>query len=191
MPSLAEHTGTTATTTHPDDLARRILCRPACRSCMARQSIHGMVVRETPAHEAVCPRHQRWLLGDEQYHLAELPEVRRANRQHRRLTRRFEDPALDRHYLTARDRLLSWFQTEAQSDLQQRWTGRIRILGEDPYGDPLRPSPARIELATYPEAVNLTALLASAHWREHPELPREVARRFQIAAEEPVPMNLA
>jgi hypothetical protein len=32
----------------------------------------------------------------------------------------------------------------------------LEVLGEDRYGDPLRPSPHRIELVTYPEAVKLT-----------------------------------
>ncbi|MER7050068.1 hypothetical protein [Streptomyces jumonjinensis] len=55
------------------------------------------------------------------------------------------------------------------------------MLGEDQFGDPHRPSDARIELATYPEAVALSGLFASAFWRDHPQLPTEAAQRLNIA----------
>lgn len=55
------------------------------------------------------------------------------------------------------------------------------MLGEDPLGDPNRPTEARIEVVTYPEAVVLTGLFASAYWRDHPQLPTEAARRLNIA----------
>lgn len=55
------------------------------------------------------------------------------------------------------------------------------MLGEDPFGDPHRPSDARVELATYPEAVVLTGLFASPYWRDHPQLPTEAAQRLNIA----------
>ncbi|WP_240044908.1 hypothetical protein [Streptomyces alboflavus] len=58
----------------------------------------------------------------------------------------------------------------------------LGILGEDPFGDPRRPSEVRIELATYPEAVVLTGLFASPHWRTHPQLPTEAAQRLNIAS---------
>jgi hypothetical protein len=35
---------------------------------------------------------------------------------------------------------------------------RLKLLGEDPYGDPHRPSPDRIELVIYPETITLIAL---------------------------------
>ncbi|TVL88448.1 hypothetical protein [Streptomyces sp. SAJ15] len=55
------------------------------------------------------------------------------------------------------------------------------MLGEDPFGDPHRPSDARIELATYPEAIVLTSLFASRYWQNHPQVPTEAAQRLNIA----------
>ena len=68
--------------------------------------------------------------------------------------------------------------------LRQRWKRRLDMLGEDQFGDPHRPSEARIELVTHPEAVVLTGLFASPHWRDHPQLPTEAARRFGIAPQQ-------
>ncbi|MFD7019148.1 hypothetical protein [Streptomyces sp. NPDC059928] len=74
------------------------------------------------------------------------------------------------------------FAGESTGDsLRQRWIRRLDTLGEDPFGDPDRPSEARIELVTYPEAVVLTGLFASAYRRDHPQLPIEAAQRLDIA----------
>ncbi|WP_406120364.1 TniQ family protein [Streptomyces canus] len=156
--------------------------RPACRLCMARHHIRGLVVRSTPPHQGVCHRHHRWLLGDEQHDLTRLPEVLRANRRHQRIVRRGTPPSTDLAYVDARDRALKWFASETGCPpLRQRWDRRLDVLGEDPFGDPYRPSDARIELVTYPEVVVLTGLFASPHWREHSHLPAEAARRLGIA----------
>ncbi|MFJ9845865.1 TniQ family protein [Kitasatospora sp. NPDC101155] len=156
--------------------------RPACQLCMARCHIRGLVVRNTPSHDCVCHQHHRWLLGDEQHGLAQLPEILRANRRHRRIVRRGTHASTALAYIDARDRLLKWFTADASTPaLQQRWHDRLQVLGEDPFGDPYRPSDARIELATYPEAVVLTELFVSPHWRDHPQLPAEAARRLDIS----------
>ncbi|BAC67975.1 hypothetical protein SAVERM_266 [Streptomyces avermitilis MA-4680 = NBRC 14893] len=115
--------------------AVEVLRRPACRRCMARRGFHGLVVRTIPPHEAVCLRHQRWLLGDEQYRLHALPELQQANRRHCRLVRRTRASILAREYAVARDCLRDWFQDGKPSALRQRWNKRIDQLGEDPYGD--------------------------------------------------------
>ncbi|MDQ0717544.1 beta-phosphoglucomutase-like phosphatase (HAD superfamily) [Streptomyces luteogriseus] len=155
---------------------------PACRLCMARRRIRGLVVRSTPHHEGVCHRHHRWLLGDKQLDLTQLPEVLRANLRHQRIIRRRTHPSTALAYIDARDRLTRWFNSESSDEsLRQRWNRRLEALGEDPFGDPHRPSEARIELATYPEAVVLTGLFASPHWRDHSRLPAEAARRLGIA----------
>ncbi|MFI9765075.1 TniQ family protein [Streptomyces sp. NPDC051963] len=80
--------------------------RPACRLCMARRHIRGLVVRSTPPQQGVCHRHRRWLLGDEQYDLTRLPEVLCANRPHQRLVRRGTLPSTDLAYIAAHDRAL-------------------------------------------------------------------------------------
>ncbi|SOD88005.1 TniQ family protein [Streptomyces sp. Ag109_G2-15] len=155
--------------------------RPACRLCMARRHIRGLVVRSTPHHEGVCHRHHRWLLGDEQHDLTRLPEVLRANLRHHRIVRRGTHPCTALAYIEARDRLTRWFTSESTGEsLRQRWNRRLDVLGEDPFGDPHRPSEARIELATYPEAIVLTGLFTSPHWRDHPQLPTEAAQRLDI-----------
>ncbi|MEU2739552.1 TniQ family protein [Streptomyces sp. NPDC007095] len=154
--------------------------RPACRLCMAWRRVHGLVVRSTPHHEGVC--HRRWLLGDEQHDLTRLPEVLRANLQHHRIVRRGTHPSTALAFVDARDRLTRWFTGERSGEpLRQRWNRRLEVLGEDPFGDPHRPSDARVELATYPEAVVLTGLFASAYWRDHPQLLAEAAQRLHIA----------
>ncbi|MFK0223755.1 hypothetical protein ACIQWN_36920 [Streptomyces vinaceus] len=160
--------------------------RPACRLCMARRHVHGLVVRSTPHHEGVCHRHSRWLLGEEQHDLTRLPEVLRANLQHHRIVRRGTHPFTALAFIDARDRLTRWFTRwftgeRSGEPLRQRWNRRLDVLGEDPFGDPHRPSDARIELVTYPEAVVLSSLLASAYWRDHPQLVAEAAQRLNIA----------
>ncbi|MFE9613868.1 TniQ family protein [Streptomyces sp. NPDC006012] len=156
--------------------------RPACRLCMARRHIHGLVVRSTPHHEGVCHRHHRWLLGDEQHDLTRLPEILRANLQHHRIVRRGAHPSTALAYIDARDRLTRWFTSESSGEaLRQRWNCRLHVLGEDPFGDPHRPSDARIELAIHPETIVLSGLLASPRWRDRPQLPAEAAQRLNIA----------
>ncbi|MCX4878211.1 hypothetical protein [Streptomyces sp. NBC_00847] len=54
-------------------------------------------------------------------------------------------------------------------------------MHEDQFGDPHRPPEARIDLVTHPEAVVLTGLFASPHWRDHPRLPTEAAHCPGIA----------
>ncbi|MEN1891200.1 hypothetical protein ACWDBO_55205 [Streptomyces mirabilis] len=91
-------------------------------------------------------------------------------------------PSTDMAYVDARDRALKWFASETGCPpLRQRWDRRLDGLGEDPFGDPYRPSDARIEPVTYPEVVVLTGLFASPHWREHSHLPAEAARGLGIA----------
>ncbi|WP_260174905.1 hypothetical protein [Streptomyces sp. PanSC19] len=147
--------------------------------------IRALVVRSTPHHEGVCHRHHRWLLGDEQHDLTRLPEVLRANLRHQRIIRRGAHPSTALSYIDARDRLTRWFNSESSDEpLQQRWNRRLDVLGEDPFGDPLRPSETRIELATYPEAVVLTGLFSAPCWRDQPQLSAEAARRLGIAPQQ-------
>ncbi|MGW7027120.1 TniQ family protein [Streptomyces xanthophaeus] len=157
--------------------------RPACRLCMARRGIHGLVVRSTPHHEGVCLRHQLWLHGGDQHHLDVLPEILRADLQHRRLVCRRKAPLIALDYLRARTITANWFRASEPLTLRQRWTRRLDAIAEDAYGDPHRPTEDRIELATYPETVALTGLFASPHWRERNDLHAEAARRLAIEAQ--------
>lgn len=156
--------------------------RPACRLCMARRGIHGLVVRSTPHHEGVCLRHQRWLHGGDQHPLDVLPEILHADLQHRRLVCRSTAPFIAVDYLRARTVTANWFRASEPPTLQQRWARRLDAIAEDAYGDPHRPTDDRIELATYPETVALTGLFASPHWRERYDLHAEAARRLAVDA---------
>lgn len=64
---------------------------------------------------------------------------------------------------------------DGPADLKPRWEHRLGLLGEDAYGDPHRPSPDRIELVTYPEAVTMTRLAFPASPR-HTDILAETPR---------------
>jgi hypothetical protein len=88
-------------------------------------------------------------------------------------------------YVDARDRALKWFASETGCPpLRQRWDRRLDGLGEDPFGDPYRPSDARIEPVTYPEVVVLTGLFASpALARAQPPARRSGAGAWHRSSE--------
>ncbi|MCK9928175.1 hypothetical protein MXD62_13490 [Frankia sp. Mgl5] len=150
--------------------------RLACRLCAARRGAHGVVLRRTADHECVCPTHRRWLNTGEQLGLTALPEVLQANKRHRRIPR-----GHDTDYLQAAQLTSGWyFQTDGPPELRHRWDRRLAALPTDPFGDPYRPSHARVELVAYPESVTLASLFASAHWQESDLLPAEAGRRLGI-----------
>ena len=130
--------------------------RPACRSCMATHGIASTVIQHTADHEDVCLRHHRWLAAPEQYPLDHLPDVLAANRRHRALARQ-AGQALADAYQNARTAVTAWFTAADHPELLNRWISRLETLPEDPFGHPGHPSPQRIALALYPEAVALTA----------------------------------
>lgn len=149
----------------------------ACQHCTASKGIPGIVIQHAASHELLCPRHQRWLHGPEQHALHALPEICTANRRHRRLHRRHDDTTLNTALTQARNLIRDWLDAADQPHLQKRWTQRLNQLRHDPAADPYRPSPYRIELATYPETVLLTGLLASPRWRTLP-MPHAEAQRL-------------
>ncbi len=158
--------------------------RPACRPCMAR---HGasLVIRSAPHSDCVCRRHQRWLHSLDQHDLSLLPEVLYANGRHRRLDRATSRIRVGRvAYLRAQHQIRTWFRAGSQPELSQRWHHRLAVLGEDPYGDPYRPSTERLDIAAYPETIVLTRLLSSPYWRARDDLPAEVGRRFGARLQE-------
>jgi hypothetical protein len=158
--------------------------RPACRPCMARHGT-GLVIRSTPYSECVCRQHRRWLHSLDQHHLNRLPEVLVANTRHRGLAHnRTRSLNSSRAYLDAQRHTQAWFHTASQPEPQQRWIQRLGILGEDPYGDPHRPTTERIEIVTYPETVVLTSLLVSPYWHQRDDLLAEAGRRLGIQVQE-------
>jgi hypothetical protein len=148
----------------------------ACQHCAASKGISGIVIQRAASHELLCLRHQRWLNGPEQHALHALPEICTANRRHRRLRRRHDDATLDTAITQARNLIRDWLDADDQPHLHQCWTQRLNQLRHDPAADPYRPSHDRIELATYPETVLLTELLASRPWRTVSLPPAEAGR---------------
>ncbi|GGT40718.1 TniQ family protein [Nonomuraea spiralis] len=133
----------------------------ACRCCTAKHGIRGLAIRRTLPHESVCLVHRRWLPSEEQFRLDALPAMLRANRRHRRMASRHDPLAFGLAYINISHQLRRWCETKAQPELQERWTQRLALLGEDPYGNPNLPSRQRAALVVYPEAVSLTGLLTN------------------------------
>lgn len=87
-----------------------------------------------------------------------LPEIPTANALHRRLARRHGTASATGQFLQAQAQTREWLADNGPADLKSSWKRRLGLLGEDPSGDPHRPSPDRIELVTYPETVTMTRL---------------------------------
>lgn len=139
----------------------RAMHAPACRLCAARRGILGLAIQHTYPHQRICQQHQRWRGQGPQRPLPTLlPEVLTANRRHRRLTRGPLPPlTASWHHGEAQQLTAAWLTDHTgPTELLHRWQHRLGLLEEDPYGDPHRPSPDRIELVTYPETVWLTYL---------------------------------
>ncbi len=131
----------------------------ACLLCAARHGIHGLAIIRVFPHERICRRHGRWHGGGTQRPLrARLPEILHANTRHWRLVRRQGVAAVTERFFQAQALTQRWLAGDGPAGLKSRWEHRLHLLGPDPYGDPHRPSPDRIELVTYPETVAMTGL---------------------------------
>jgi TniQ len=131
----------------------------ACLLCAARHGASGLAIIRVFPHERICARHGRWHGGGPQRPLRDLlPEIPHANALHRRLARRHGTAAVTGQYLQAQAQTRQWLAGDGPAELKSRWEHRLRLLGEDPYGDPHRPGADRTELVTYPEAVTMTRL---------------------------------
>lgn len=135
----------------------------ACLLCAARRGVHGLAIVRVFPHEQICRRHGRWHGAGTQRPLqARLPETLPANARHRRLVQRHGVMTVTDWFLQQQALTQQWLTGDGPANLKHRWEHRLDLLGEDPYGDPHRPSPDRIELVTYPETVTMTGL-AFAH----------------------------
>jgi hypothetical protein len=147
----------------------------ACLLCAARRGARGLAIIRAFPHERICGRHGRWHGGGPQRPLQErLPEILHANTLHRRLARRQGAAEATEHFLQAQVLTRQWLAGDGPADLKSRWEHRLGLLGEDPYGDPHRPAPDRIELVTYPETVTMTRLAFAR--------PGQPPEKFLIAA---------
>jgi hypothetical protein len=169
LPALPDHM--TPQPTGPAVLA----VGAACHRCMIRHGIRGLVVRRAFSHECVCLRHHCWLGGTRQHLLGDFPDILHANKRHRRVLRR-AGPATHLAYQHALAQVTDWFHA-GQPELRHRWTQRLNRMPTDPYADPHHPGMDIIEFACYPETVTMTGVLASPHWRQHPDRLSEALRR--------------
>lgn len=150
----------------------------ACLLCAARRGVYGLAIVRVFPHERICRRHGRWHGGGTQHPLrARLPEILHANARHRRLVRRQGAAAVTERFLQAQAQTRQWLAGNGPAELKSRWERRLGILGQDPYGDPHRPSPDRIELITYPETVAMTRLAFTR--------PGQPPEKFPVAAASP------
>jgi hypothetical protein len=134
---------------HPGRASRH---RPRLPALRARRGVRGLPIIRVFPHERICARHSRWQGGGPQRPLRELlPEIPHANALHRRLVRHHGATAVTERFLQAQAQTRQWLTGDGPADLKSRWDHRLGLLGEDPYGDPHRPSPDRIELVTYPK----------------------------------------
>jgi TniQ len=157
---------------------------PACLLCAASRGVHGLAIQRTYPHQRICAQHGRWRAGGDQRMLhRQLPETLHANQRHRRLLRRHGLLRLNRSYDQAQELTARWLTgRNSPPELQQAWKRRLEQLDEDPYGDPSRPSPDRIELATYPETVTITGLVASRPDQTPEAFLTEVSHRLPFDA---------
>jgi hypothetical protein len=130
------------------------------------------VIRVLPHHRYVCIRHRYWIgppdAGQRATHLdARLDDIVRAQRRHLRLRDRYGAAA-------AYDAVLTGFlicghlwgdEPTTAVDAWYQWTARAQLL--IPVGEEASEfSASRLFAATYPEAVNLAAVIASPTWRQ-------------------------
>jgi len=136
--------------------------RPACSACANARGITSLVTLRLAEHELVCRRHRRWLADTRQHRLDDLPEILEANRAHRGLARRHPPTVLDGAFREAAAETRSWFSADARPEHAQRWAHRLDALEHDPFATSRRPSPERVALVLYPEAVDLAAAYVAA-----------------------------
>ncbi len=157
------------------ELAGRVIAgsgrgRPACEHCArARTARHSTGIGTAfvwATHEQlVCHRHQRWL-GDgtadpgTQLSIRHCSDITRANRRHRNLIVRLGREHVRGIYAAATTIVRKWFRRG------DRYTSTSRrldtLLGDRDSCSFLEPHP---HAALYPNAVALTAILASPYWR--------------------------
>ncbi|NCL77129.1 MULTISPECIES: TniQ family protein [unclassified Rhodococcus (in: high G+C Gram-positive bacteria)] len=132
-----------------------------CRLCAARRNVFDTVIVYPDGHVNVCRRHRLWIGGSHtapQYDITPLPELRTAQRTHRRLARRHGTLAAEAAYRDATSIIRRWTDSGQHTSHRDR---RLRICFPD---RPERPGWPETEMADYPEVVALTALLISDTW---------------------------
>lgn len=135
--------------------------RPICHGCSARRGWQGLAIRRCHHHETICRRHRRWIARSREFDLRLLPWTHPAHLAHSRLVRRHGPSTVDRAFRDALHEIARQFNRFGRSPTQLTWHDRLETIGEDPYGNPFQPTSERLEIVTYPEAIELAASLAT------------------------------
>jgi TniQ len=136
---------------------------PPCRLCLLARGIALPVRCWKRPEDVICLRHRRWTgPGSEtgQPDLSAQPDILQAHKQHLRLVRRFGRDSVAFEFAVA-DHICRHWHEQHRHDT----AFRDRMLAF--HGPAWQASPASptVAAAIYPQAVALTRLLVSPHWR--------------------------
>lgn len=142
--------------------------RYACDHCAAQHAVtsRGSARPQlwTTHEDVVCLRHRRWLSAlhqDAQLDLAHLPDILKANRQHRRMIKTYGREQVRSATIDAAPICRGWNEPLWDNSPAYRRVQTFKDQGhETRFIDN-----ATITAATYPETVALTRLFASPYWR--------------------------
>jgi TniQ len=142
--------------------------RPACRRCAAAAGISPGAVQVWASHDTnVCLRHRIWI-GEgndhprQQVDLRPHPDIVRAQIRHRRLIRRCGRAGIHAAYTAA---CSTWFDLTQTGGYTRQRDRRINNHLSTQDNSTIDAPQAINHAATYPEAIALTAILASPYWR--------------------------
>lgn len=140
----------------PDFRTDRVIGR-LCRCCTARRSpTASLVILLMPAHQHLCPRHQRWTRSIHDIPLTNLPEVIQAQRRLDQLARHHRQ--IGRALTLAQKIVDEWSSSGMPIDLGNEWTHRLDRI-EMLAASKEIPADDRHHLAAFPEIVVLTNLI--------------------------------
>jgi hypothetical protein len=140
----------------PDPRADRVIGR-LCRCCTAQRSpTASLVILLTPAHQHLCPRHQRWTRSTRDIPLTNLPEVIQAQLRLDRLARHHRH--LGQALTLARKIVEEWSASGMPIDLGNEWTNRLDRIETHTASKEI-PAADRHHLAAFPDIVVLTNLI--------------------------------
>lgn len=138
--------------------------RPACPACTSRHR-GGRVTRYYPSYVHACPKHRIWLSGGPFHRghvldVSRTPAILAAHSKHRRLAHRRGPQPTQYAFTVAR----KFWNNLASNPARSGVIERIDILKPDA-GRLIALDDIEYLAASYPNVVNIAALLASPHWR--------------------------
>lgn len=135
-----------------------------CRLCAHSRQVTDWVRCWRRSEDVICHHHRRWTAGHdpEGLDLTGQPDILQANRQHRRLIRRFGRRTVYNAFTQAEEICNEWIERH-RFTTHADFGRRMRLfLGPGWRADFSQPA---VSAALYPQVVGLTRLLASPYWR--------------------------